>query len=149
MEKSEQAKSISVASPLTVPAFGYELIREELISDLLGKDRPAILYWAGKRLARNYPLFSLDEMKEFFLNAGWGELQLVKEGKREAEFELTGELIRNRIQRTTNLTFQLEAGFLAEQIQQQKKVFAEALETLKKDEGKVRFLVQWDTAPFD
>jgi len=73
----------------------------------------------------------------------------VKEGKREAEFELTGELIRNRIQRTTNLTFQLEAGFLAEQIQQQKKVFAEALETLKKDEGKVRFLVQWDTAPFD
>jgi len=69
VEKSEQAKSISVASPLTVPAFGYELIREELISDLLGKDRPAILYWAGKRLARNYPLFSLDEMKEFFLNA--------------------------------------------------------------------------------
>ncbi|EOR25431.1 hypothetical protein A499_05335 [Niallia nealsonii AAU1] len=31
--------------PLTVPAYGYELIREILIPELLGRDTPDLLYW--------------------------------------------------------------------------------------------------------
>lgn len=149
MNKKEHSEKLDVSNDLTVPAFGYELIREELLNDLLGKDRGTILYWAGKRLARTYPLFSFNEIKEFFHNAGWGSIELIKENKNEYEFELTSKLIEERLKRTTNITFQMEAGFLAEQIQLQKKVYAEAYENLKKKEGKVCIIVKWETVPYD
>lgn len=135
-------------SNLAVPAFGYEIIREELLPDLLGKDGPTILYWAGKRLARKYPLFSIDEIYEFFRDAGWGNLQMTNSKEKEITFSLTSELIRQRIEAKTDTTFQLEAGFLAEQITQQKKVYAEAYEHPKKKEGNVIFTVKWDNIPF-
>ena len=40
----------------SVSLFGHELIRNDLLHELLGKDAPEILYWAGKKLARQYPL---------------------------------------------------------------------------------------------
>lgn len=133
---------------LSVPAFGYELIREDLIDEILGDDAPGILYWAGKQVARKYPLFSIEEMREFFLNAGWGELSIQYEKKKEIVFTLTSEIVKQRISTRTNPTFQLEAGFLAEQITQQKKVYAETFEHPKKKEGIVTFTVKWDDIPF-
>ena len=56
----------------SVTSFGYELVREELLHEILGKDTAEILYWAGKRLARNYPLSSLEEIISFFEQASWG-----------------------------------------------------------------------------
>jgi predicted hydrocarbon binding protein len=137
----EEKKNIS---DLTVPAFGYELIREELLSDFLGKDHSAILYWAGKRLARSYPLYTINEIKEFFINAGWGDLSVIEENKNEMKVELSSELISHRLKTKTNATFQLEAGFLAEQIQQQKKHICEAYEHPKKKDGKVQITIRWD-----
>ena len=58
---------------LTVPAFGYELIREDFIEEILGEDAPSILYWTGKQIARKYPLFSFDEIKEFFSKCRMGQ----------------------------------------------------------------------------
>jgi len=135
-------------SDLTVPAFGYEMIREELISDLLGKDAAVILYWAGKRLARKYPLFTIDEIIEFFHDAGWGHLQIKESKENEITFHLTGDLIRHRLETKTDPAFQLEAGFLAEQIQTQKKVYAEAFEHPKKKDGIIIFTIKWDEIPF-
>lgn len=60
------------------------------------------------------------------------------------EFTLSSELIRNRLLTKTNPTFQLEAGFLAEQIQQMKKVYAESYEHSKKRDGTIVFTVKWD-----
>ena len=134
---------------MVVPAFGYEILREEILTDLLGKDAPSILYWAGKRLARKYPLFSIDEIIEFFRNAGWGNLQIDHSKEKEIHFSLTSDLIKRRLETRTNPTFQMEAGFLAEQIQQQKKVYAEAFEHPKKKDGTVIFTVKWDYIPFN
>ncbi|MDF2791483.1 MAG: hypothetical protein K0S80_4585, partial [Neobacillus sp.] len=64
--------------PRNISLFGYELIREFILPDILGKDTPEILYWAGKRLARNHPLNSLDEIIDFFSKASWGQLDLKK-----------------------------------------------------------------------
>ncbi|MCU9614136.1 YslB family protein [Caldibacillus lycopersici] len=136
-------------SEISIPAFGYELIREELINELLGKDGPSLLYWAGKRLARKYPLFTFDEIKEFFIKAGWGSLQLEEQKKNEMELTLTSDLIQYRLHANTNPTFQLEAGFLAEQIQQQKKLYTEAYEHPKKRDGIVSFTIKWDNIPLD
>jgi predicted hydrocarbon binding protein len=133
---------------LTVPAFGFELIREELLDDLLGKDAPSVLYWAGKRLARKYPLFTIEEIYEFYANAGWGTLELIEQKKDEMIFSLSGDLIDYRLQNAPNPTFQLEAGFLAEQIQNQKKAYAESYEHPKKRDSVVIFTVKWDNIPY-
>ena len=73
----------------TATIFGYELLREVLLPEILGKDTPEILYWAGKRIARIYPVNTLEEIIEFFNRAAWGDLTLKSENKNEMEFELT------------------------------------------------------------
>jgi predicted hydrocarbon binding protein len=132
------------SEPLAVSAFGYELIREVLLPELLGKDTPEILYWAGKRLARKFPLATLDETIRFFQDAGWGTLTTKEQSRREMVLELGCELISSRLKNNRNTTFQLEAGFIAQQMELQKKVTAEAFEHPNKKSAKVLFTVKWD-----
>lgn len=124
--------------------FGYELIREILLPEILGKDTPEILYWAGKRIARKYPLNDFDGIIEFFSRASWGELTLKHESKDELEFELISPLIVSRVKSKAEHFFQLEAGFIAQQIESQKKVISEAFEHPIKKSNKVHFTVKWD-----
>lgn len=131
-------------NPSTAPLFGYELIREELMPIILGKDTAAILYWAGKDLARKFPLNSLEEVMDFFIKAGWGTLSVKSEFKNELEVVLSSEIISNRLKNRGNCSFQIEAGFLAQQIENQKNVIAEAYEHPKKRSGKVIFTLKWD-----
>ncbi|HAQ06741.1 MAG TPA: DUF2507 domain-containing protein [Bacillus bacterium] len=130
--------------PLSVSAFGYELVREVLLPELLGKDTAEILYWAGKRLARKYPLSSLDETIGFFQQADWGTLSVKEESRKELVLELASELISSRLKNNSSSTFQLEAGFLAQQIEFQKKVLAEAFEHPNKRSSRIQFTVKWD-----
>lgn len=146
--KRTETELPNIAS-LTVPAIGYELIREELLYDILGQDAPSILYWAGKRLARKYPLFTINEICEFFQRAGWGDLQMEEQKKNEMTFSLSGDLIIARLHSKVDPTFQLEAGFLAEQIGQQNKVYAESYEHPKKKNNIIIFTIKWDHIPFD
>ncbi|MCA1031968.1 YslB family protein [Bacillus timonensis] len=127
-----------------IPIFGYDLIREVVLSDLLGKDSPQLLYWAGKSLARKYPLQTIEELIQFFHNAGWGDLHVHSEKKYEIDFHLTGEIISHRFRTFEKCTFQLEAGFLAQQIQQLKNHITETFEQQKKRSQKVIFTVKWD-----
>lgn len=133
------------SEPSSVPAFGYELMREVLLPSILGKETSAILYWAGKDLARKFPLQSLDEVVDFFGKAGWGSLTIKDEAKNELQAELSSTYISERLQKRNSLTnFQLEAGFLAQQIEGQKNVVAECYEHPKKRSQKVVFTVKWD-----
>jgi predicted hydrocarbon binding protein len=127
-----------------ISGFGYELIREVLLPDLLGKDTASILYWAGKNLARKYPLETVEDIVTFFDKAGWGTLTVASERKDELEFELTSPLIEARLSSKEECTFQLEAGFLAQQIEQQKKLVTETYEQQKKRAKKIIFTVKWD-----
>ncbi|MFZ7945606.1 MULTISPECIES: YslB family protein [Bacillaceae] len=130
--------------PRTIPIFGYELIREYLLPEILGKDTPEILYWAGKRLARKFPLADFDQVIEFFANASWGQLQLKTETKHAIEVELASPLIVSRVKSKAEHFFQLEAGFLAQQIELQKEVITEAFEHPVKKANKVQFTIKWD-----
>lgn len=135
---------ISATDPALVPAFGYELLREVLIPDILGRETASILYWAGKALARKYPLQSVEDIIAFFQQAGWGTLQIKTEKKNELEFELSSDLIKNRFNEYVDCHFQLEAGFLAQQMETQKQVIAETYEHPKKKLATVSFTVRWD-----
>lgn len=133
------------ADPLTVPAYGYELIREVLIPELLGRDTPDLLYWAGKRIARLFPLTAIEEAYVFFQKVGWGNLEVVKQTKNEIIYQLSSELIEKRLKEKGKCTFQLEAGYIAQQYEQTKKVIAEAFEDPKRKDYKVTITVRWDS----
>ena len=47
-----------------------------------------ILYWAGKEVARKFPIFTIEELTTFFTEAGWGLLTLEKTSKEEAFYSL-------------------------------------------------------------
>lgn len=132
---------------LTIPmnAFAYELIREELLPDIIGKELDRILYWAGKNLARKYTLETFDDIIVFFQQAGWGNLSIVEQNRREMQLQLTSPLITERYKNKQSTTYQLEAGFLAQQTQQQRQVIAETYENQKKRAEKVLFTVKWDS----
>ncbi|WP_338451432.1 YslB family protein [Niallia oryzisoli] len=148
MSKSTAAEiQQEVSSEETIPAFGYELLRKVLLPEILGDDTAEILYWAGKKLARKYPLNSLEEIIDFFNKAGWGILTINKESNNELELELTSSIISKRMQNKKSRDshqFQLEAGFLAEQIEIQKQVISEAFEHPRKKSSKVLFTIKWD-----
>lgn len=125
-----------------VNLFGYELIRTELLTNLLGKDAESILYWAGKELARNHPLTSYEDVVHFFEQASFGTLICTKEKRTYHTYTLTGKMIDLRLA-NKNAVFSLEAGFLAEQTQQITGIYTEAFaEVIKNKE--VVITLKWD-----
>lgn len=117
--------------------FGYEIIRDYVLSDILGKHESDVLYWAGKSLARKFPLYELDEAADFFNQAKFGDLVTEKTGKDEIIFILHPSKMENRC-------FNLEAGFLAQQKQKISGFLTEAyVEELPKKKM-VRILLKTD-----
>lgn len=125
----------------TFPLFGYELIRDYLMPSILGKHEKDILYWAGKDIARKFPCTDIQLIISFFKDAGWGDLSLVKELKDGYVFHLTNEPELLKIQERN---FRLEAGFIAEQIQNFKGVLTECLDEKKEKQQQVIFTVKMD-----
>jgi hypothetical protein len=130
----------------TVPAFGYELIRNLLIPELLGKETASILYWSGRKLARQYPLDNEQQIIDFFNRAGWGNLEQVNKAKNKTIFECSSPLVEARINDFPDSgNFSLESGFIAEQIQHQTGCVAETYMEIKTGrQKKVVFLIKWD-----
>lgn len=127
----------------TVPAFSYQLLRDVLIPEILGKDHEMIQYWAGKSLARKYPLETIEKVIDFFRQAGWGSLLVETEGKTSIVFSLTSEMISERMNHDKNISFSLESGFLAQQIQLMRNRYSDAQSSIKRGR-KVSITVHWD-----
>ncbi|HET7628267.1 MAG TPA: YslB family protein [Bacillales bacterium] len=120
--------------------FGYELLRNELIPELLGKEQASILYWAGKNLARKHPVESIEELSRFFHDAGWGNLAIEREKKNKIMFAVRSPLLSK--QAKNEAAFTLEAGFLAQQYERMKNRVADAHASCKS--GVLHILVEWD-----
>jgi hypothetical protein len=144
LKKTRSTEPEITLEEISVPSFGYELIREELLTNILGKDAPEILYWSGKHLARTHLLQNLNEISAFFAEASWGTLTVKKELRNELLFELTSSLIKKRIDLKPDVHFKLEAGFLAQQIETQIGMVSEAYEQIHKKAGLVEITVRWD-----
>lgn len=98
---------------MSQPIFAIELLRDYVLTDLLGEDYAQVIYWSGKRVARKFPTMSDDELTAFFAEAGWGELTIKKERGSKFTYEL---IPPPATQDKATGYYQLEAGFLAEQI---------------------------------
>ncbi|WP_379965704.1 YslB family protein [Ectobacillus sp. sgz5001026] len=129
---------------IPIHPLAVQLLRDDLIPDLLGKEADRILYWAGKSLVQRYPLETIEDIITFFDKACWGTLTVSEQKKNEMHFQLMSPFISDRYQKKQSTTYQLEAGFLAGQIQKQRGVTAETYEDQKKRTEKVQFIVQWD-----
>ncbi|MED3662005.1 YslB family protein [Ureibacillus terrenus] len=125
----------------TFPLFGYELIRDYLLPSILGKHENDILYWAGKDLARKFPCTDIPLIISFFKDAGWGDLALEKEMKDGFVFRLTND---PELLKIKERNFRLEAGFIAEQIQNFKGYLTECFEEKKEHQEQVIFTVKMD-----
>lgn len=97
------------------PHFQYILIRDFLLTNILGEDTDEVLYWSGKELARQFPLAEQDAIVPSFTHCGFGDLTLIKSEKNKNQYQLNGELVETRLL-NENVSFQLEAGYLAEQM---------------------------------
>ncbi|MCP3025503.1 YslB family protein [Halobacillus sp. A5] len=105
-------------SSLVATGAGFDMLRYFTLPDFLGKDAPYLLYFMGKNIARETSLETFEELYEFFQYMGWGELQLVKEKRRELVFHLQGHIVEKRLnQKIYQIDFRLECGFLAEAVQ--------------------------------
>ncbi|MFC5590312.1 YslB family protein [Sporosarcina soli] len=120
--------------------FGYELLRDHVLPSILGKHEDEILYWAGKEIARKFPVFAIEELPVFFQEAGWGELILHETAKDEAFYILKNEAGPTFHKRS----FHLEAGFLAEQYQKLNGLLTECYGEVNEKEPLVHFHVKWD-----
>ncbi|EUJ42575.1 YslB family protein [Paenilisteria rocourtiae] len=138
------AENNEIVNEKMIPVFGYELIRDTLLPNVLGDETPHILYWAGKELARKYPLETLDELTDFFQKASFGDLEVISEKKDEMHLLLGGEMTALRLNNDGNATFKLEAGFIAEQVQHQKQLYSESYEEVDKRKKTVKIIVKWD-----
>ncbi|QUG43730.1 YslB family protein [Psychrobacillus sp. INOP01] len=125
-----------------VTSFGYELIRDHVLTSILGKHEKDILYWAGKDLARKFPLYSMDEAVTFFNEAGWGTLHLEKTTKDSAFYTLS---TYNLPQSGQSRSHRLEAGFLAEQQQKLTGYLTECYDEEVKKNGLVSLQIKWDS----
>lgn len=125
----------------TIPTFGYEIIRDNVLRSVLGKHEDEVLYWSGKELARKFPLFSLEEAPSFFTQAGWGDLTIEKEAKDQITYVLTGD---EDILKISERCFRIEAGFLAEQTQKLTGYLTECYEEKNSKQNIVKFNVKWD-----
>jgi predicted hydrocarbon binding protein len=120
--------------------FGYEILRDHVLPSLLGNHEDEILYWAGKEVARKFPVFSIEELPVFFQEAGWGPLQLEKTSKEEAFYTMKNDFGTN----DQNRSCRLEAGFIAEQYQKLNGLLTECYGEVKSKDGLVHFQVKWD-----
>ena len=126
----------------TPTRLGYEIIKDYVLPNILGKHEDEILYWSGKDVARKFPIFSIDELPDFFQEAGWGPL-IAYEGK-NAKDEALFILEQSDAALLENRSYQLEAGFIAEQFQKLNGYLTECYGEKFLKEKQVRFLVKWD-----
>jgi predicted hydrocarbon binding protein len=117
MEYSAINKIIQEGDPKEI--FGSLILKDVLLPELLGNDSSDILYFAGKELARKLASNTLLGISQFFKLADWGDLSITKQDPSRQTWELTGDILKTRYEIDNLPDFYLEAGFLAQQIQQQ------------------------------
>lgn len=108
------------------PYLPQMILRDALIPELLGEDKGDIGYWAGKSLARRFPIGNPTDAAIFFNQVGFGTLTLEKQTAQMTQWQLSGDPVRLRLKVEGTTDFTLEAGFLAEMMAQQLGVVTEA-----------------------
>lgn len=121
------------------------LLRDRLLPNLLREDEADILYWAGKELARDYDLQSIEELSDLMAQLSFGKLTLEEEKKTSYLFHLKGEIIHERLRANDAASFSLESGFIAQAIQNISNRYTEGSYTVNGKARLVRIQLETDS----
>ncbi|TXL62536.1 DUF2507 domain-containing protein [Cerasibacillus terrae] len=139
--KEKEKLSISSLENLHTNGAGYDVLRYIGLPDLLGREKDTILYFMGRKLARNFAINTLGDVIYFFEQMGWGKLELIKEKRNQLIFYLLADSVVQRLQTTIKVDFLIEAGFLAEAILILKEINCECFIKVHKRIGQVELKV--------
>lgn len=112
-----EAYSTLIDSNSGTDILGQELIRDDLLPSILGNDSHEISYWAGKRLSRTHRLATYEDLETFFSQFKFGDLKLLKRTNSQINWQLSGEIVANRLSLFEDPDFFLESGFIAQSCQ--------------------------------
>lgn len=115
----------TIGSNRSENAFASLLLRDGLLQNLLTDDYATITYWAGKELARQFPLESITEVSEFFETAAFGQVEIIYQSESEQQWVLSGPVVADRLKLNRQADFSLETGFLAQQVELQNEAVSE------------------------
>ncbi|QVI35360.1 hydrocarbon-binding protein [Lacticaseibacillus chiayiensis] len=115
MAKSDYITLLNL--PGSVSFFAVTAMRDLMLPNMLGEEQHHILYWSGRDLATKLPV---DEtaLPQLFNQVGFGTLTPLKQKRQERQYLLAGDVVATRIRTYDDPDFQLEAGFLAQSLQQ-------------------------------
>lgn len=120
---------------------GYDILRYVGLPELFGEEKNTLLYFLGRNLARRFEFTSLEDIQLFFEKMGLGVLDLIKEKKKEKTFHLLSDAIVAKLTSNIETDFRLEAGIIAEAMQQLEGAECECLETVHNRLKQIEFTV--------
>lgn len=144
MAKKKKLLSISELDQFHTEGSGYDILRYVALPELFGKDVNTVLYFTGRNLARKLEITNLEDIALAFGKMGWGNLEFVKEEKRTFIFHLMSDSVALRLNSFADVDFRLEAGFLAEAVQNINNTPCECTEKIHKRTLMIEFLVLYD-----
>src|SRR5699024_408896 len=117
MAKKQEPVSLSLLDELHTSGAGYDVLRYISLPELLGSESNTLLYFMGRNLARKLDIKAIEDISYIFEKLGWGEIELVKEKRRELFFHLMADSVIQSLKSPFDAEFRLESGFLVETIQ--------------------------------
>lgn len=125
------------------PIFGYYVLRDIILKEITGEYQASILYWIGKRIAAQAEVQSFEQLRDYFLELGWGLLKQTHKSGHMLRYVLQSPFFYLRDWKKNKESFALECGFLAEAISIIEKKDTEGEFTLKTEEKKelVEFII--------
>lgn len=127
------------------PSFqDITLLRDQLLPNLLKEDQSAILYWAGKELARSQAVDSFEDLAPLMKTLSFGALSLIEQKKASYLFHLHGEIVHVRLSNNAEADFALETGFLAQLVQQVSDQYTEGSYTVQLKNKVIEIVLQSD-----
>ncbi len=120
---------------------GYDILRYIGLPELFGEEKDTLLYFLGRNLARKFEFSSLEDLSLFFEKMGLGSLDLAKDKKKVKTFYLLSDAIVTKLNSNIETDFRLEAGIIAEVIQQLEGVDCECLESVHHRLKQIEFTV--------
>lgn len=141
MVQKQESLSVSQLDELHTTGAGYDVLRYISLPEVLGTQTNTLLYFMGRNLARKLDIKALEDIYYIFDKIGWGNLELIKEKRKELVFHLMADAVVQRLNASFDTEFRLESGFLAEAIQMINERECECVEAVNHKIHQIEFTV--------
>ncbi|UJL45000.1 YslB family protein [Virgibacillus sp. NKC19-16] len=144
MAQKQETFSVSQLDELHTAGAGYDVLRYISLPEVLGRESNTLLYFMGRNLARKLDIKALEDIYYIFDKLGWGNLELIKEKRKELVFHLMADAVVQRLNASFDTEFRLESGFLAESIQMINERECECVEAVNHKIHQIEFTVVYN-----